>query len=76
MKKCKTYVGRPPEGFYVHSSSGCGDDCAIRISHIECLEKTFELAISPEEALEYANKITLVALAYQKGMETEDEDEE
>lgn len=69
-KRLKVYKRHPHEGFYVYSSSGCGDDAAIRLSHVECLEKTFELCISPEEAIELGNMIIEVALEYQKGIET------
>lgn len=58
------YERRPHYGFYIYSSSGCGDDCAIRFSHVDFDEKTVELNMSAEEAVKLANVILKVAKNY------------
>ena len=60
----------PVDGFYVYSSCGSGDESAIRLCHIECNQPSFEVAISPEEAIQLANLIIEVATEYQNGIET------
>ncbi len=62
---------RPPhEGFYVYSSCACGEEMAIRLAHVQEFEKTLELCVSPQEAIELAELIISVAKDYMAGIET------
>jgi hypothetical protein len=72
MNNSKNRINKcaPPDGFFIYSSCGCGDDCAIRFCHIEEFEKTFSLGISPQEAIKLAESIKEIAIDYINGKET------
>jgi hypothetical protein len=64
------YKRRPHYGFYVYSSPGCGEESAIRFSHVEFDKRTFEVNMSPKEAIKLAKCIIKVAKDYEKGIAT------
>jgi len=70
MSKMKLYKRSPHKGFYVYSSCGCGDECAIRLDHVNGEDKVFGLAISSKEAIALGKLIIEVAEEYEKGIET------
>lgn len=65
------YEGPPNDGFYIYSSCGCGDDCAIRIKHIQDNERMVSFAISPDEARILGRLLIKIADQYDKGIETD-----
>lgn len=65
----KIFHGRP-QGFYIRSSSGCGEDSAIRLYYVDECEQTVYFAMSPEEAIALADNIIRIAKKYIEGDET------
>ncbi len=64
------YIGRPKDGFHIYSSSGCGDDCAIRMKIVEEGEKTVSYEFDTKFARELAKILIEVSDNYDKGVET------
>lgn len=70
MNDIMIYEGAPNDGFYVYSSAGCGDDCAIRIKHIQDYEQMVCFSLSPKEAKSLGKLLIKISDEYVKGKET------
>ncbi len=64
--------GRPKLGWFVYSSSGCGEGSEIRIAYVDWNEEVDSHHFSPEQAESFANLILEVVKEYRDGKEIYD----
>lgn len=70
MKIQRIYKGPIKEGFYVYSSSGCGDSSAIRLEYVETPDSCCSFSFDTDYARELAKMLIEVANEYDEGIET------
>lgn len=69
-KLARIYHGPVKEGFYVYSSSACGDDCAIGLEYVETPDQCCCFSFDSDFARELGNMLIEVANNYDNGHET------
>ena len=66
----RVYHGPIKEGFYVYSTSSCGDDCAIRLEYVETPDQCASFSFDSNFARLLGKMLIKVAEDYDNGYQT------